>query len=101
MLHINELEALENIILLIKTYRHQTGDCRDLASNRDIDAYLSKHLSDREYVFWQNRQTDLATLSGDLLSLQQFELLLKQYKRAGYELYQFWHQSSSQLTSNI
>ncbi len=100
MLHIDELETLGNIILLIKTYRHQTRDYSDLAGNKDIDAYLNKHLSGKEYAFWINRHANRQILSDNSLSLQQFKLLMKQYKRAGYESGQFRYQISDQLAGN-
>ena len=56
-----ELDALGRIVISIKTYRHQTADYRVPATNRQMDAYLKKHLSIQDWVFWQRLQVSQLT----------------------------------------
>lgn len=91
---IDELAAIGRIIQAIKHYRRQCPDVQT-APEQAKDAYLKKHLSDQDWLFWKQLQeappepltNPRVTLPEPALSYPQFKRLLGQYKRAVFEVY--------------
>lgn len=106
---IDELNALGRIIQAIKCFR-QLSPNTQRASKRSENAYLKKHLSSQDWLFWKYLQTESngmktfintqVLLPDRVFSAQQFSLLLHQYRRAGFELYQSWYQTAKPANFN-
>lgn len=99
MLSTTKSDALTRIAVAIETHQQRIDYPR--AEATFIDAYLKKNLSDQDWLLWQELSSDEQEVylysqdyvPDEVLSLQQVRLLLKQYKRAGYEFIQFGHQT--------
>lgn len=93
----DELASLGRIVACIKEYCRQT-DCYDIFNSELVDLHLKNHLIMADYLFWQYLQVNKQDFSDplehepkDSLSPQEFELLLREYRRSVYEkFHQFW-----------
>ncbi|MFD2937805.1 hypothetical protein [Spirosoma flavum] len=98
----DELDSVRRIVLAIKTYRHQTSDYQPPLGNELLRAYLQHYLSAQDWQLWQDLHLE-SNSSPDFPSddkeapRKEFEKLLSQYRRAGYELIQSWQQENSKL----
>ena len=92
----DELEALGRIIFIIKAHKQLQKK-----GKVDIDTYLCQELSIQDWLLWQDLRAEEIAIRDkeEMLAIEQFELLLKRYKRAGYEYHQFWLQCQHKPTS--
>ncbi|QKZ13816.1 hypothetical protein [Spirosoma sp. KUDC1026] len=105
---IDELAAIGRIIQAIKRFRQQYPDVQT-PPERAKDAYLKKHLSDQDWLFWKQLQQappeplapPRVNLPEPALSCSQFKRLLSQYRRAGFEAYQMQLQSNFGETNTL
>ena len=99
MLPADELAALSRIRITINRYRHQTGDPQALVNNQHLAAYLKRHLARPDWAVWQDlpaeQRVSLVTDQEEQRVRHAFNLLIKQYKRVGYESCQFWQQAQT------
>lgn len=109
MVPTGRLEAFERIVSVIKIYCFQTGDYRDPDTNKSLETYLKQNLLGLDWELWNGLGVDERAafvynqdaLPDNALSLEQFKLRLKNYKRAGYELFSFWRQAQKTILSKL
>ena len=99
MLPADEVAALSRIRITINRYRPPTGDPQDLVNTQHLAAYLKQHLARPDWAVWQDLSTErrlsLVTDQEEQRVRHAFALLIKQYKRVGYESCQFWQQAQT------
>lgn len=92
-----EFEALDRIFNVIKSYRQQKEDPRQLMPNDSVKTYLAKHLLAQDLHLWLRLEAQDA-LSDFLRNTQtnrDFKQLLGQFKGAAHGLVGSWNQSHS------
>ncbi|GAB3559876.1 hypothetical protein GCM10027577_53150 [Spirosoma fluminis] len=105
---IDELAAIGRIVQAIKRFRQQWPDVQT-APEQAKDAYLKKHLSDQDWLFWKQLQqappepltNPQAPPPKPALPCPQFKRLLGRYKRAVFEVYQRQLQSDFGDTNTL
>ena len=96
-----ELDALAHIIRQIKGYSHRKTANRE----ETLRAFLKHQLSTQDWEVWQNllphQQASFVCnqdkLPDNSVAYKAFQLLLSQYKRAGFELAESWYQAQRRV----